>query len=682
MPRFSIKYLLFSGIGLLSWMCLSAQEPQMMQQMGNRIRNMGGAFNSAGGGTDSLQHRDKNADSITISFRYLDSTRSYKLDTTVGDFHRRYPVPATWIHLGNTGNAARSLLFLPEMNAGFDPGFHAFDVYKWKLENVRFFNTTRPYSELNYFLGSRTEQIIELLHTQNIKPNWNFSFQYRLINGPGFFKSQKTNHNNYIFTSKYQSKNLRYNNYFVLLGNKLSSAENGGIIDTGTVRPLDDPNFKDRFIIPTYIGDKESFSSNFFSTKFNTGNRYNLFTAVLRQQYDLGRKDSVVTDSTVIPLFYPRLRFQHTLQWDQERYVYQDYIGDSVYYKTYYDTALRRPTDSLILRESWKIMSNDFSIYQFPDAKNLHQFIKLGINFQIISGELSSGKSSFVNTFGHAEYRNKTRNQKWDIEANGKLFFTGFNKGDFEAHISLESMIGKKLGYIKAGFENVNRTPSFVFDSRSSFYLLKSAESFAKENTTHVFASYFLPKFKLRLTGHYYLLTNYSYLTNYYQLKQESTLFNVLQVAVQKTFKVGKRWNWHTDIYLQQRIGDAPVNLPLIYTRNRFAYEGNLGFKNLDIAMGLEAKYRSAYKADGYSPALGRFFYQDSITIKNNLPDITAYVHFRIKPFKAFIRAENLNTARVTSGGGFGFTGNNFVAPGYALPGLQIRVGVYWGFVN
>ncbi|HMT75050.1 MAG TPA: hypothetical protein PKA77_13345, partial [Chitinophagaceae bacterium] len=185
MSRLATKYLLFTGIVLLGWMSLCAQEPQMMQQMGNRIRNMGGAFNSSGGGTDSLQHRDKNADSITISFRYLDSTRSYQLDTSVGDFHRRYPVPATWIHLGNTGNAAKSLLFLPEMNAGFDPGFHAFDVYKWKMENVRFFTTTRPYSELNYFLGSRTEQIIELLHTQNIKPNWNFSFQYRLINGPG-----------------------------------------------------------------------------------------------------------------------------------------------------------------------------------------------------------------------------------------------------------------------------------------------------------------------------------------------------------------------------------------------------------------------------------------------------------------------------------------------------------------
>ncbi|MBK6938420.1 MAG: hypothetical protein IPH18_17370 [Chitinophagaceae bacterium] len=653
-----------------------------MRQVGDRVRNMGGSFNNAGGGTDSLQHRDKSEDSITISFRYLDSTRSYKLDSSITDFTKRFPVPATNIYLGNTGNASRSLLFSPEMNAGFDPGFHAFDVYKWKLENVRFFNTTRPYSEINYLLGSRTEQIIELLHTQNIKPNWNFSFQYRLINGPGFFKSQKTNHNNYLFTSRYQSKNLRYTNYFVLLGNKLASAENGGIIDTGTVRPLDNPNFKDRFIIPTYIGDEESFSSNFFSTKFNTGNRYNLFTVVLRQQYDLGRKDSLVTDSTVIPLFYPRLRFQHTLNWDQQRYVYQDYIGDSSCYKKYFDTALHKPLDTLILRENWKIISNDFSVYQFPDAKNLHQFIKVGINFQLINGELSSGSESFVNTIGHAEYRNKSRNQKWDIEANAKLFFTGFNKGDFDAHISLESLIGKKLGYLKAGFENVNRTPPFIFDSRSSFYLLKSTINFKKENTTHIFVSYSLPSYKLRISGHYYLVTNYSYLANYYQLKQESTVFNVLQVALHKTFKVGKRWNWHTDIYLQQPIGDAPVNLPLIYTRNRFAYEGNLGFKNLDIAMGLEARYRSAYKADGYAPVLGRFFYQDTITVKNKLPDISAYVHFRIRPFKAFIRFENLNTAQFKSDSGFGFTGNNMVAPGYAMPGLQFRAGIYWGFVN
>ncbi|HUR65610.1 MAG TPA: putative porin, partial [Chitinophagaceae bacterium] len=75
-------------------------------------------------------------------------------------------------------------------------------------------------------------------------------------------------------------------------------------------------------------------------------------------------------------------------------------------------------------------------------------------------------------------------------------------------------------------------------------------------------------------------------------------------------------------------------------------------------------------------------FYQDSVTISNDLPDISAYVHFRIKPFKAFVRAENLNTGRKMRNGGFGFTNNNLVASGYPLPGLQIRLGIYWSFVN
>lgn len=650
---------------------------RVQQRLGGIGRNLTG---SGTGTTDSLRRRDRHEDSITIHFRYLDSSGTYKLDSSIGDFTRRYPVPATHIFLGNTGTASRSLLFSPVMNAGFDPGFHAFDVYKWRLERVRFFQTTRPYSELNYMLGSRTEQIIEVMHTQNIKPSWNFAFQYRLINAPGFFQNQNSNHNNYLFSSKFQSRNLRYNNYFVLLGNKMQASENGGIVDTTDI--LNDPVYKERYNIDTYLGGGNAFSSNFFSSKVTTGNRYSEFTALLRQQYDLGRKDSIVTDSTVVPLFYPRLRFEHTIQWDKNKYTFQDYSADSVWYKKTYDTSLSRPTDSLVLVERWQVLTNDLSIYQFPDAKNLQQFIRLGIMIQNISGETASGHQTFFNTAGHAEYRNRTRNQQWDIAASGKLFFTGFNAGDYDAHISLQRLLGRKAGYLQLGFENTSRTPSFNFDNRSSFYLLRTVTNFRKENNTHLFASYYLPSFRFRITGHYYLATNYTYVSNYYQLQQESSLFNLLQLALHKTIKLGKKWNWHADIYFQQAVGNAPVNVPAIYTRNRLAYEGNLGFKNLDIAMGAEIRYRAAYKADGYSPVLGQFFYQENITIKNKLPDIAAYVHFRIRPFKAFVRMENLNTARKMSNGGFGFTNNNLVAEGYALPGLQFRLGIYWSFVN
>ena len=225
-----------------------------------------------GGGGDSLQRRDKYEDSITVFFKYLDSTSYGKLDSSIKDFRLRYPIPAANIYLGNVGNASRSLLFSPNLNAGWDAGFHSFDIYRWKKETTRFFHTTRPYSEINYQLGARSEQIIELLHTQNVKSNWNISFNYRLINSPGFFKNLKTNHNNYIVTSWYQSLNKRYNNYFMLVSNKLQSAESGGIRNDQDY--LNDIVYKDRFNIPTNIGGDPQFGRDFFSTKIETGTKY------------------------------------------------------------------------------------------------------------------------------------------------------------------------------------------------------------------------------------------------------------------------------------------------------------------------------------------------------------------------------------------------------------------------
>src|SRR4029077_19550899 len=96
-----------------------------------------------------------------------------------------------------------------------------------------------------------------------IKPNWNFLFQYRLINAPGFFQNQKTNHNTYLVTSWYQSVNKRYNNYFIMTGNKLQSGENGGIKDDEDY--INDPDFQDRFLIPTKIGGTGNTSRNFFN---------------------------------------------------------------------------------------------------------------------------------------------------------------------------------------------------------------------------------------------------------------------------------------------------------------------------------------------------------------------------------------------------------------------------------
>lgn len=642
------------------------------------IPNIGNrSLPTAGQATDSFEKRDKFADSITITFRYLDSSRTNSFDTSISDFYQRYPIPYTYHYLGNPGAAAHSILFAPREQAGWDPGLHAYEVYKFHMDKARFFNTTRPYTELGYVLGSQTQQFIEILHTQNLKPYWNASFHYRMLNSPGFFKNQRTAHNNYQFTSWYQSRNKRYNNFLVLLGNKLRASENGGIRTDANY--LDDPEFSDRFGVPVKLGNDVAFSRNpFGSAEQVVGNRYGETSVLLRQQYDLGRKDSIVTDTTVIPLFFPRLRFEHTVNYNKQNYEFRDFSGDTAFYQlSYAGSTITGNGDTLMLVDNWNMLSNDFSIYQFPDARNQQQFFKVGLQYQWIRGELYADEHTFYNLIAHGEYRNRSRNQKWDIEAFGRLWANGRNAGDYHAHVSLQRLISSRLGSLQVGFSNINRSPSFVYDQRSSFYLAAPA-SFNKENTTHLFARAINPLLRLQLGADYYLVGNYLYFTDFYKQGQQSALFNVLRLSALKTFKFGRYFNLYSEVYLQQKAGNSPVNIPLVFTRNRLAFEGNF-YRNLHLSTGIEMRYHTPYKADNYSPVIGQFFYQDAARLENR-PDVNAFLHFRIRRFRAYTRLENLNTVRFANG--FEFKEHNFGAPDYPYPGLVFRVGIYWSFVN
>ena len=138
-------------------------------QRGNPLQRLPTGMSSGGssGGPfkDSLLHRTGLEDSITIAFRYLDTARFSFLDSSVNDFSKRWHLPWTHIFLGNTGSASRSLLFSPNMKPGWDQGMHAYDAYIPKIEEAKFYNTTRPYTELSYVLGANQEQSIGVLHT-------------------------------------------------------------------------------------------------------------------------------------------------------------------------------------------------------------------------------------------------------------------------------------------------------------------------------------------------------------------------------------------------------------------------------------------------------------------------------------------------------------------------------------
>jgi len=652
---------------------LLAQQRGVLDEIGSRASNFGSGNNNARKDSIGFEHRDDRKDSISITYKFLDSVKNNTLDSSINDFDRYFSLPSAYQYLGNNGAAAYSMIFKPFVKPGFDAGFHAFDIYKYTLEGTKFYKTNRPFTQLGYQLASGKEQMIKVFHTQNPRPNWNFGMDYRLISAPGFFVTQNTNHKNFRIFSTYQGKRKRYAAYFVLMGNTIKNSENGGIESDSL---LYDKNKKKRFSIPVNLGGANLFQPNPFNASVITGNVYKDFSFFLRQTYDLGKRDTInINDTTREFLFYPKLRLQYSFNLNTYQYNFRDYAADSVIYKSWYDTSLRRSTDSFYVREKWTVISNDFSLLQFPETKNPAQFFLAGARLENIKGELKGGTTNLYNLVLHAEYRNKTRNKLWDVLAKGEYYLNGFNHGDYSMSASIGRYFDKRFGAVSIFFTNVNRSPSYIYNNGSSFNF-NSYSLTKKENIISFGATANNAFVNLAFKNH--LITNYSYFTDYFHTAQSSKVINLLQVFASKKIKLTKKWNWYVDLVAQQTDGASPVKVPLLFTRNRLAFEGQY-FKNLNVSTGIEVRYYTPYKGYNYSPVMGQFMPQDTVTLSNR-PDISAFFHFRIKSFTAFVRAENLNTMSFTNG--FGFTNNNFAAPHYPTPGLMIRFGIQWGFIN
>jgi hypothetical protein len=634
---------------------------------------VGGSDTSSKNSTLGFEHRDDAKDSISIGFKFLDSIRNNKLDSSINDFYNYFIVPAAQQYLGNNGSPGYSLIYTPFLKPGWDAGFHAFDAYRLTLENTRFFKTNKPFSQMGYQLASGKEQMIKLLHTQNPRPNLNFGFEYRLISAPGFFVTQNTNLNNYRLFSNYQGKRKRYAAFFTLLANTFKASENGGMKNDSL---LDDKDFSKRFTIPVNLGGDATIQPNPFKSSVSTGNIYKEATFFVRQTYDIGKKDSVeVNDSTTEYVFYPKLRFQHSFSYNSYSYQFKDIVADSSIYQQWYDTTLKKKRDTLMVIDQWKIVTNDFSLIQFPDTKNAAQFLLAGARVENLKGIFAGGDKNFYNIVLHGEYRNKTRNRLWDILAKGEFYLNGINSGDYSAFATLSRTLNKKLGSVRLLFNNVNRSPSFIYTGYSSFNFGNGGD-YKKENITVLKASAENPYFNISFTN--YLLTNYLYFTDYYHTAQYDRLVNLIQATVSKKIPLSRRWNWYTEITLQQTDGAAPIKVPFVFTRNRLAYEG-VFYKNLNLSAGIDFRYYTSYNAYNYSPVMGQFVRQDTVATKNR-PDVSGFLHFRIKSFTAYLRLENLNAIDFSNG--FGFTKNNFAAPHYVYQGLIFRFGILWNFVN
>ncbi len=631
------------------------------------------SFSSSGGGIDSLQKRDKSEDSITVFYRLYNSLTIQTLDTNVYDFYTKFVLPYTNYHLGNLGNATRSYLFSPLQRGGWDAGFRSFEAYNYTLEQTPFYQTTKPYTELGYLLGGKGEQLMEILHTQNKTKQFNYSFAYRFSNAPGNLKNQHANLNNMRITANYQSKRKRYASYWVMLINKSASSENGGLVNSALIDSL---SLSNPYELETRLGVSGTSFRNPFNTNIATGSTYKENGFVWKQTYDFGQKDSVVKDTITTYLFYPRLRFQNEIKYQSNQFLFSDANPVATNYETYFNYK-KSIEDGVVFRDNWKRFTNEFSLVSFPEKTNPNQFLQVGIGYHQMNYNDSAVQWANHDIYGLGVYKNKTKNLRWDLQTSGKLFLNGYHAGDYEAQFSLSSLINKQGDKLELWMQNSNRTPSFNRLGITSFPM-EQLNGIQKENVLELGGLWTKNKIGLIASFQYKLIQNFQYNGSGFQPLVYDKTLSYVKGSLSNKFQLSRYWNWYNELTVQVVDPNAPVNLPFLLTRQRLAFEGNF-FKNLFLSTGLELIYHSNYQPDAYMPLTGQFYLQEQYTTRNR-PMANAFLNFRIKRFKGYVRMEQLNTVLVSSNQ-LG-TRYNFTAPNYPGTGTWLRVGIWWNFIN
>lgn len=187
-----------------------------------------------------------------------------EMDTSLISFQNFNPLLKNTIssnYLGNLGTAAQSKIYYDRRK--YETGFifsEPYGIYFHLPQDQLYFNTKRQFTLLNYSTGGpreESEQVLGVLHTQNVTPDFNFGFDYDLISSAGRYQNQELKQNLIRVFSSFRKKGYQLHTNFGL--NRFKGEENGGI---DSLWYMGDNDYKDRMNIPVKLNDARTQVAN------------------------------------------------------------------------------------------------------------------------------------------------------------------------------------------------------------------------------------------------------------------------------------------------------------------------------------------------------------------------------------------------------------------------------------
>ena len=473
------------------------------------------------------------------------------------------------------------IAFTQEMNMDLVPYKSSFSHFfhpKEKSCSLDFLNT--GYSTLQYHSFSSKGQFIKVNHQQFVNDFILFNINFEKFSQEGIFNRENLKLHNFNTNLLFNNKKQTYRVQLSLGYQKISTDENGGLLNYGTI------NFDDPLL----------YQVNLLNAKNEVKNRNHK----LIQNLKLTDKLSIVNKFSIF----------------SNQRMYSDKFPNSGFYQVIIidSTQTYDSLSNIAMTNSFGITFNNFTLSQLINKRH-----------------------AYINTIDSTDYdfglSLKYYNDKKALGFNSKLY-----KSD-ELNFSLKKQFNLKLSNHSLSLDyDRSKVPILINSYSSNHFRFDNDFNYIKTaNATYVVRNINY-SFKSSLT-HYY---DYIYLdeNSHYQQYQNAIInwYNKLVVNLN-----WKKFHTTQTLEYQYTDNKSIIRFPEFNYSTSLWLESNLFGDNLVTQIGADINYFTSYYAMAYNPALAQFHLQDTQLI-GEVPLLSAFLKLKVHNMSIAMRYRNITS--------------------------------------
>ncbi|MFH1004896.1 MAG: putative porin [Bacteroidota bacterium] len=553
----------------------------------------------------------------------------------------------------------RKMFFNSPFRIGFNSGYDYLDLFGYNKDAILYYDTRIPYTELFVLFGSKKEQFFRLLHTQNIRKNWNVAVSMLRLRSEGFYQRQNCTDNNLSISTNYRSKNKRYALLSDIYFSGIKTDENGGITNDTA---FESTPFINKKTIQIALADARS-------RRGTQGFYLNQFWYFGKQKHSSPtslhntEKDTTSLSDTVAQkskTFDKKSFLSYSFNINDSWFVYDDKDTASGFYKNIFFDSTKTLDSSNVRNVENKISFNK-------------GICNLSAEHQTIFFKQNTSDTSFYNYILSL----KVFPLRYAPDIYGNYIIYGHQRGDYDL--------------------NINLSIDKFFPKKPNFPMLPLYYTIKKITAPEIFSSYSSNNFKWKKDfekvflqtaglrfyqgGNNYseknfhfdfcfsLISNYIFLDTNILPKQFLGNIQIITASAEKTFRL-KKFSFYNKITYQS-VSENILRLPEFSTKHSFYFDDKWFNKMMNVQLGFNISFYTSYFADAYMPALGQYYLQNEKKI-GSYPFIDFFLNMKIKHANIFFKIEHINS---------GIYGENYYfTPHYPAPDRSFKVGIKWLF--